>query len=221
MNEPQGTVYLVDDDPGMCKALIRLVRSQGLKAEAFKSAHEFLEHHTTDSPACLVADIRMPGLTGLDLQSELRKRNVHLPIVFITGHGDVRTSVQAMKGGAVDFLLKPFAERDVIAVIHQALEKDKRGRTARTEQNEIQRRLQTLTHREHQVYELVIRGLLNKQIAAELGATEQTIKVHRHRVMEKMGVSSVAELVRGAVNAGVIQTSGHFSPESGETSALI
>ncbi len=206
MNSSAGTVYLIDDDPSMCRALVRLVQSRQLKAQAFSSAQEFLNHGVPDRPACLVLDLRLPGLSGLDLQTELAKRNVQIPIVFITGHGDVRTSVQAMKQGAVDFILKPFDHKDLATVIHQALVKDKQGQASVAERQELQRRLELLTPREHEVLLHVVRGLLNKQIADELGASEQTIKVHRHRVMEKMEVASVAELVQAAVKLGLLST---------------
>lgn len=204
MNPTPGTVYLVDDDPSMCRALVRLVASQGLTPRAFTSAQEFLDSGTPNRPACLVLDIRMPGLSGLDLQTALAQRNLDLPIVFITGHGDVRTSVRAMKQGAVDFLLKPFSHHDLATVIHQALAKDQHRQLSEAGRQDLQNRLQTLTPRERQVFDHVIRGLLNKQIADELGASEQTIKVHRHRVMEKMRVTSVAELVQAAVKLGLL-----------------
>jgi len=213
MTQTQGTVYLVDDDPNMRKALMRFLKTNGLRAQAFGSAREFLDRKSSDTPACLVLDIRMPGMSGLDLQTELAKQNKQLPIVFITGHGDVRMSVQAMKGGAIDFLLKPFADDDLLAVIHQALKKDKRHSEARAEQEQIQDRLRTLTPRERQVFEFVIQGLLNKQIAGKLGASEPTIKVHRHRLMEKMGVTSVAELVQAAIKIDALRPSGELNAE--------
>jgi len=206
MNNPQGTVYIVDDDPSMRKALGRLCQTAGLTAKTFASAREFLDSGAPESPACLVLDVRMPGLSGLDLQTELATRNIQTQIVFITGHGDIPTSVRAMKAGAVDFLTKPFKDRDLVAVIRNALSKDVQMKSAHEEHDLIQRRLESLTPRERQVFELVIKGLLNKQIAAELGASEQTIKVHRARVMEKMQVASVAELVQAAVKAGALKT---------------
>jgi RNA polymerase sigma factor (sigma-70 family) len=202
MSEGQGTVYVVDDDSQMRKALVRLFTSNGLKAHAFSSAGEFLGQAPAERPACLLLDIRMPGLSGLDLQTELADRKIRLPIVFITGHGDVRASVRAMKGGAVDFLLKPFNDRDLISTVQQALATDRQLAYSIERQEEFRRRLQSLTPREREVHDRVIKGLLNKQIAAELGASEQTIKVHRHRIMSKMGVASVAELVEGAIKYG-------------------
>jgi RNA polymerase sigma factor (sigma-70 family) len=204
MSIQSGTVYLVDDDPSMCKALMRLVESQKLQARAFGSARDFLEHGPPNRPACLVLDIQMPGLNGLELQTELARQNIDLPIIFITGHGDVRASVRAMKQGAVDFLLKPFNPSDLACVIQQALVKDLRRQEIGAERQELERRLENLTPREREVFLRVIRGFLNKQIADELGASEQTIKVHRHRVMDKMKVQSVAELVQAAVKLGLL-----------------
>ncbi len=205
MNNNAGTVFVVDDDASMRKALARLCQSAGLQTRTFASAREFLDAGAPESPACLVLDVRMPGLSGLDLQSELAARKIQTPIVFITGQGDIPTSVQAMKAGAVDFLTKPFKNKDLVAVIQDALGKDVRLKSAQTERDQVQRRLDSLTPREREVYDLVVKGLLNKQIAAELGASEQTIKVHRARVMEKMEVMSVAELVQTAVKLGVLQ----------------
>jgi FixJ family two-component response regulator len=204
MNQTEGTVYFIDDDAGMRKALTRLFKTEQLQACAFSSAEEFLKHKPLLSPACLVADVCMPGLSGMELQGELTRRKVNIPIVFITGHGNVPMSVKAMKAGAVDFLQKPFNHQDLLKVIRQALAKDKHLSASKAECLEIQRRLDSLTPREREVFQLVIRGLLNKQIAAELGATEQTIKVHRHRVMMKMQVNSVAEMVQAAVKIGVL-----------------
>jgi len=158
MNLNAGTVYLVDDDPSMCKALVRLVESQKLKARAFASASDFLDHGAPNHPACLVLDIQLPGLNGLDLQTELARQNIDLPIIFITGHGDVRTSVRAMKQGAVDFLLKPFNPQDLAGVIHQAIARDLRRQEISSERRELERRLQTLTPREREVFDRVIRG---------------------------------------------------------------
>ncbi len=205
MSNPPATVYVVDDDPSMRRAVGRLCHSAGLEVQAFASARELLDAGTPKSPACLVLDVRMPGLSGLDLQSELARRNIQTPIVFITGHGDIPMSVRAMKGGAVDFLTKPFQHRDLLGVIQNALSRDVRLVSQQKERELIARRLETLTPREREVLGLVIKGLLNKQIAAELGASEQTIKVHRRRVMEKMDVESVAELVQAAVKAGIVQ----------------
>ena len=205
MNPPEGTVYVVDDDPDMRKALARLCRSAGFHTKPFATAREFLDAGVPESPACLVLDVRMPGLSGLDLQSELAARNIHTPIVFITGHGDIPMSVRAMKAGAIDFLTKPFRDKNLIAVIRSALEKDIRFKSVQGEREVVHGHLQNLTPRERQVFDLVIQGLLNKQIADKLGASEPTIKVHRRRVMDKMHAQSVAELVQLAVKAGLLQ----------------
>jgi len=203
MNNP-GTVYVVDDDVGMREALARLCRSVGLNSETFSSAREFLNHGGLEAPACIILDIAMPGLSGLDLQAELARRKMQTPIIFVTGHGDIASSVKAMKAGAVDFLTKPFVYEDVIAVIRGAIASDERQQALDAERQAIQERIDSLTPREAEVFQLVLRGLLNKQIAAELGNSEQTIKVHRGRVMEKMRVESVAELVQLAVKVGLV-----------------
>lgn len=199
MKPAEGTVCIVDDDPDMRKALARLCRSAGLQAAPFASAREFLDAGVPEGPACLVLDVRMPGLSGLDLQAEMAARSILTPIVFISGHGDIPMSVRAIKAGAVDFLTKPFRDKNLIAIIRAALDKDVLLKSAQRERETIRRNLQSLTPRERQVFDLVIKGLLNKQIAGELGACEATIKVHRRRVMEKMRVESVAELVQLAV----------------------
>jgi RNA polymerase sigma factor (sigma-70 family) len=204
MSSVSGTVYVVDDDPSMRRALARLCRSHNLVVQAFASARDFLDHGAIQSPSCLVLDICMPGLSGLDLQAELAARKLRIPIVFITGHGDIPASVKAMKAGAVDFLTKPFSHQSLIAAIREAFAKDTRQKSDEGEREKIEQHLSTLTPRERQVFEMVVKGLLNKQIAAELGASEQTIKVHRGRVMEKMQVASVAELVQAAVKIGAL-----------------
>ena len=206
MSSTEGTVFIVDDDLSMRKALERLCQSAGLRVKTFASAREFLDRWTPESPACIVLDVRMPGLSGLDLQAEIATRNIQAPIVFITGHGDIPMSVKAMKAGAVDFLTKPFRHKALIAVIPEAISKDVRLKESQMEQQTNERCLQTLTPRERQVFEMVVKGMLNKQIAFELGTSEQTIKVHRGRVMEKMQVSSVAELVQAAVKVGTLKS---------------
>lgn len=206
MSQPQPIIYIVDDDLGMRKALGRLCQAAGWRVHLFASAREFLDHGAPESPACLLLDVSMPGLSGLDLQTELAARHFQIPIVFLTGHGDIPTSVKAIKAGAVDFLTKPFQERSVVAVVTEALRKDAQQASDKTERESVRRRLDTLTPREREVFDLVIKGLLNKQIAMELGTSEQTIKVHRGRVMEKMEVQSVAELVQAAVKAGGLKT---------------
>ena len=190
------TVFVVDDDPAVLKSLSRLLRSARLDVATFGSPREFLERHDSIAPGCLVLDVAMPGLNGLELQEALTKKGSELPIVFLTGHGDIPMSVQAMKRGAVDFLTKPVNDEDLLKAVHAAIEQDRVARQARAELDEIQQRLATLTPREREVLEHVIAGQLNKQTAADLGTVEKTIKVHRARVMEKMMVQSVAELVR-------------------------
>jgi len=199
-------VFVVDDDPSVRKSLTRVIAAAGYAVETFVSAREFQERAPVTGPCCLVLDVRMPGVTGMDLQKTLAQAVHQIPVVFITGHGDVAVSVAAMKAGAVDFLTKPFASRDLLGAIQRAVERDTRnlGTEARTE--EIQARVKTLTPRERQVFTLVVAGMLNKQIAAELGVVEKTVKVHRARVMDKMRAGSVAELVRLAADVGVIVT---------------
>jgi FixJ family two-component response regulator len=200
------TVFIVDDDASVRRALTRLIKSAGYETQAFISAREFIDTHVHASdPACLVLDVRMPGLTGLDLQSELQKRNFILPIIFITGHGDIPMSVQAMKAGAVDFLPKPVHEKTLLPAIEQALVRASRQQIAATELEGIRGRLDSLTPREREVMELVVTGMLNKQIAHKLGTVEKTIKVHRARVMDKMVVDSLAALVRLAEKVGIPQ----------------
>ena len=197
------TVFVVDDDSAVRRSLERLVRTVGLDVVTFASAQEFLDHGPPDGPACLVLDVRMPGLSGLDLQKKLTETGFSVPIIFMTGHGTVPMSVRAMKAGAVDFLQKPFDEQALLDAVNQALERDRTTRRAEAQRREARRRMETLTPRELEVFELVVRGLLNKQIAAELGASEKTIKVHRARVMQKMEADSLADLVRMAEKVGI------------------
>ena len=198
------TVFLVDDDPSVRRALARLLRSAGYAVQAFASAREFLERRLDgDAPACLVLDVRLPGLNGLDLQQALQDEKAALPIVFITGHGDIPMSVKAMKAGAVDFLAKPIKDKDLLKAIDQALARAARERVAREEIDQILQRVDTLTPRELEVLKLVITGMLNKEIAHQLGIVEKTIKVHRARVLEKMGSGSVVELARLAAKVGI------------------
>jgi RNA polymerase sigma factor (sigma-70 family) len=192
----QAVVYVVDDDESLCRALSRLFRSVGLEAQTFPSARAFLEYPAPDRPACLVLDVRLPGPSGLDLQSELSRAGREVPIVFITGHGSVPTSVRAMKGGAVDFLQKPFNEQELLDSVQHALQRSREQRADGAERAEVERRLETLTPREREVLALVVAGMLNKQIADRLGSAEKTVKVHRGRVMDKMRAGSVADLVR-------------------------
>jgi FixJ family two-component response regulator len=189
------TVFVVDDDLSMRDALSSLIRSVGLGVETFASAQEFLRFQRPDVPACLVLDVRMPGLSGLELQRELSRSGREIPVIFITGHGDIPMTVRAMKAGAVDFLAKPFRDQDLLDAIAHSLEQDEVARQERAELARIQARYDTLTAREREVVALIVRGLRNKQAAAELGITEITVKVHRHNIMEKMGARSLPALV--------------------------
>jgi FixJ family two-component response regulator len=195
------TVFLVDDDSSVRRALARLIKSAGYQVQTFVSAREFLDRMPEAETACLVLDVRLPGLSGIDLQRELQRTNLILPIIFITGHGDIPTTVKAMKAGAVDFLPKPVRDTELLRAIEQALARAIHDRAQLDEAKKIRSRVEKLTAREHEVMSLIIKGWLNKQIAFELGIGEKTIKVHRARVMEKMEVDSVAELVRLAERA--------------------
>ena len=201
--ENQGVVLVVDDDASMREALRNLIRSVGLRAEAFESTSDFLARELPDAPCCLILDVRLPGLSGLDFQAELAKAKNEIPIIFITGHGDIPMTVKAMKAGALEFLTKPFREQDLLDAVQVALD---RGRARRRDQkalSELQSRFQQLTSREQEVMALVTGGLLNKQIAAEIGITENTVKVHRASVMRKMGTKSLASLLRMADTLGL------------------
>jgi RNA polymerase sigma factor (sigma-70 family) len=197
-------VFIVDDDPSVRKSLARLVRAAGYDVEALASAREFLARPQYDGPCCLVLDVRMPKLTGPELQEALAASGPGCPIVFITGYGDVRTSVKAMKGGAIDFLTKPVNDRELLSAIERAVTKARQARRDQARTTEIQDRIKTLTPRETEVFALVVTGMLNKQIAARLGVSEKMVKVHRGRVMEKMRAGSLAALVRLADEGGVI-----------------
>ncbi len=196
-------VFIVDDDESVRKSIARLVKSIGLNAETFPSPQSFLDREPYDGPCCLVLDVRMPGMSGIDLQRELEKSGLFLPVIFITGYGTVPMSVQAMKNGAVDFLPKPFKDQDLLNAIQQAIDKDKQARKDLAEIEGIQRRIDQLTHREYEVLSLIISGMLNKQAAFHLGISEKTVKVHRARVMEKIQVDSLAELVRLTEKIGI------------------
>jgi FixJ family two-component response regulator len=197
------TVFVVDDDRAVRESLRRLLTSVGMTVEVFPSAQAFLGARRPEAPGCLVLDVRLPGLSGLDLQQELAKTDTTLPIIFLTGHGDIPMSVRAMKAGAVEFLTKPFREQDLLDAIRQAIERDRTARTDRRELAELRRRYDTLTPREREVMAGVVAGLLNKQIAAELGSAEATVKEQRGQVMLKMQAGSVADLVRSAGRLGI------------------
>jgi len=203
MNEPDFRVFLIDDDPGVLKGLTRLLTAAGHQVSAFLSSEAFLAELDPALPGCVVCDLAMPGLNGLQLQAALAERDIELPIIFVTGAGDIPTSVRAMKAGAVDFLTKPVNDADLLGAIGRAAEKDREASRLRGERASITARLARLTRREREVFARVIAGTLNKQIAADLGTVEKTVKVHRGRMMAKMGVRSVADLVRLAEHAGI------------------
>jgi RNA polymerase sigma factor (sigma-70 family) len=194
MNGP--VVFVVDDDRSVRSSLKLLISSVGLQVESFESADTFLQRKPPDAPSCLVLDVRLRGLSGLDFQRELAARNIHIPIVFITGHGDIPMSVRAMKAGAVEFLTKPFRDQDLLDAVRIALERDRSRREEEKEVTDLQQRFDSLTPREQKVICLVVSGMLNKQIAGQLGTAENTVKVHRSRAMEKMKAQSLADLVK-------------------------
>lgn len=200
MNEGGSTVFIVDDDESVSRALRRLLISAGYCVEAFTSAEDFLKNCRSKEPACLVLDVQMPGLNGLELQERLAAAEIDVPIVFITGHGDIPMTVQAMKAGAIDFIPKPFDDEDLLIAVREGHTRAVRERKQRLENDEILQRFETLTPREREVFSMVVTGMLNKQVGYDLNISEKTVKVHRARVMEKMKVASLADLVRVAEN---------------------
>ena len=206
MNKPDSIVFVVDDDPSFRRSTERLLRTAGFTIQSFASAQEFLHNPRPDVPACLVSDVRMPGLSGLDLQWELAKAGIMIPIIFVTGHGDIPTSVQAMKAGAVEFLTKPFRDQKFLSAIDEALKRDRAARHEQARLAEVRACYHSLTPREREVMAHIVSGMLNKQIAAKLNTAEKTIKFHRAHIMEKMQAGSVAELVRMAVDLGLLRS---------------
>jgi FixJ family two-component response regulator len=192
------TVYIIDDDAGVRASIQDLVESVGLHAESFATAQKFLANVRPDGPSCLVLDVRLPDTSGLDLQQKLSRAGLRIPIIFITGHADIPMTVKAMKSGAVEFLTKPFREQDLLDVIHRALKRDRQVREKQSQLAELQERYRTLSAREREVMSLVVSGMLNKQIAGEIGVSETTVKIHRGRVMQKMQAKSLPDLVRMA-----------------------
>jgi FixJ family two-component response regulator len=203
MKETDAVVFVVDDDGPMRESLKNLIRSVGLRVELYSSAQEFLESNRPDMPSCLVLDVRLPGLSGLELQKRTIEAGIEIPIIFITGYGDIPMTVNAMKAGAVEFLVKPFRDQDLLDAIQKALEHDHKARDQRAAQEALRSRFDSLTPREREVMARVVAGLLNKQVGVELSMSETTVKIHRHQVMEKMRAGSLPELVRMADRLGI------------------
>ena len=211
----ESIIFIVDDDESLRNALGSLFRSVGFKVGMFGSAAELLEHKFPDIPSCLVLDVRLPRLSGLDFQTELAKANIHIPIIFMTGHGDIPMSVRAMKAGAVDFLAKPFRDQDMLDAVTLALERDRQRRQSDKQLSDVRAKFDTLTQREREVMSLVATGLMNKQIAGELGLSEITVKIHRGQAMRKMAARSLADLVRMAELLGVSPGQSRSRSETG------
>ena len=203
MTEVKPTVFIIDDDASVCKSLSRLLRAAGHETETFTSAEQFLKREHDQGVGCIILDVRMPGLSGMDLQDDLNKADCSMPIIFITGHGNIPMSVQAMKKGAVDFLTKPFDDEELLQAVESALEKDRKAKAERAEVHDILKRMERLTPREYEILRYVVTGMMNKKIAANLGIAEKTVKVHRGRIIKKLRVHSVAELVRLAEKVGI------------------
>jgi FixJ family two-component response regulator len=196
MSNPEPVVFVVDDDPSVRRAIKRLIGSLGLQVELFGSPQEFLGSERPDAPSCLVLDVRLPGMSGLDFQRELAEANLHIPIIFVTAHGDIQMTVRAMKAGAVEFLTKPFRDQDLLDAVQVGLERDRVRRQKEAIIATLRDRYESLSTREREVVAMVVSGMLNKQIAAEIGTTENTVKAHRSRAMEKMHAESLADLVK-------------------------
>jgi FixJ family two-component response regulator len=203
MGKAESSVFIIDDDPLYRRSTERLLRSVGFSVQSFASASDFLSSRRPNVPSCLVLDVRLPGLSGLDLQRELVEAGTQMPIIFVTGHGDIPMTVQAMKAGAVEFLTKPFRDQALLDAVRQAIKRDRLARQRQAENAELRGRYESLTLREREVLQCVISGMLNKQIADELGTTERTVKFHRGHIMQKMYVDSLAELVRIAETLGI------------------
>lgn len=203
MGTDESIVFVIDDDESMRDALKNLFRSVGLRVEVFPSAAEFLQHRLPDVPSCLILDIRLPRVSGLDFQADLAKAGIRIPIIFMTGHGDIPMTVRAMKAGAIDFLSKPFRDQDMLDAVAMAIERDRQRRNEAKSLSDLQGRFETLTQREREVMTLVTAGLMNKQVAGEIGIAEITVKIHRGHIMRKMAAKSLADLVRMAETLGM------------------